>query len=203
MIKRTTTWTLEEEWILFLLNRDKANKWADIANILEGRTDNSIKNHWNSSMKRRILIYQEQFEKLFKQRLQETPYKFMGCQPVETDENGHHILTEEERRKGYKNLPKNYITLLKKLETDLLDEKTAMVSEQTRSYYVEKCMEYIQKAEVDNYCLASAIIMLNSGSQYLKQLKSKYSWLLQKHHSAFSGDSKINMDTAQFDSIFN
>jgi hypothetical protein len=54
MIKRNAAWSREEEWILYLLNRDKANKWADIANILEGRTDNTIKNHWNSSMKRRI-----------------------------------------------------------------------------------------------------------------------------------------------------
>jgi len=57
MIKRNASWTREEEWILFLLNRVKSNKWADIANILEGRTDNTIKNHWNSSMKRRIKEY--------------------------------------------------------------------------------------------------------------------------------------------------
>jgi myb proto-oncogene protein len=54
MIKRQANWTEEEEWILFLLNRDQANKWADIANILEGRTDNTLKNHWNSSMKKNI-----------------------------------------------------------------------------------------------------------------------------------------------------
>ena len=140
IIKRQAPWTRDEEWILYIINRDRANKWADIAHILEGRTDNTIKNHWNSSMKRRIKEIQEEFSTLFKIELDIKGIKYLGCDPIELNDNGDPVNKNDPKTKIYN---KEYIRTLKNFEQKLLNEKSMVVKEQNKVYYREKCKELI------------------------------------------------------------
>jgi len=54
---RKSEWTEREEWFLYLTHQLLGNKWADISMNLTGWTDNTIKNHWNSSMRKKLLFY--------------------------------------------------------------------------------------------------------------------------------------------------
>ncbi|CAL0316682.1 unnamed protein product [Lupinus luteus] len=52
LVESKESWSEEEDLILIEAHKNVGNKWAEIAKRLIGRTENTVKNHWNATKRR-------------------------------------------------------------------------------------------------------------------------------------------------------
>eukprot|EP00347_Sterkiella_histriomuscorum_P013939 403362778 len=138
-------WSHEEEWILYLFHRSTGNKWAEIAKVLDGRTDNTIKNHWNSSMKKKIPEMSREYDIYMKEKLSERGVVYLGSSPS--------ILAT---------CPLSYQRTVQEIESDLMDEKVQQVKDQNKIYFESKAQDLLENREGDNLSYASANLLFKS-----------------------------------------
>ncbi len=76
-----------EDAVIVAAHKEAGNKWAVIAKLLPGRTDNAVKNHWNSTLKRKYTM--QQLDNKFIKNAYALSW-LLANQPEEEDEEYEH-----------------------------------------------------------------------------------------------------------------
>lgn len=76
-----------EDAVIVAAHKEAGNKWAVIAKLLPGRTDNAVKNHWNSTLKRKYTM--QQLDNKFIKNAYPLSW-LLSNQPDEEDEEYEH-----------------------------------------------------------------------------------------------------------------
>ena len=69
--------------VLFIVNREHGNKWKELTQILECRSNQNIKNHWNSIMKSKYQVIFDEIDRQFRQTCVKSDIEYIGSPIVD------------------------------------------------------------------------------------------------------------------------
>ncbi|KAJ4880839.1 myb domain protein 85 [Raphanus sativus] len=125
----------DEEQLVIDLHAHMGNKWSKIASRLPGRTDNEIKNHWNTHIKK----------KLVKMGIDPVTHQALNQEPNNTDDN-----SMEPKSSSTKNVETNGITKENESSSTVTGQNSSMDSEShllSNIYNDEQLFSYLWSDE--------------------------------------------------------
>lgn len=68
---RKCNWTRQEDETIFNFQHYHGNRWSELAKLLSGRSDNTIKNHFYATVRRKIRKYNRIYDNKITKQLNE------------------------------------------------------------------------------------------------------------------------------------